>query len=125
MHLIPDERADHRIIDEDRVCDALAVLGEGDGVREWAEHFALLGDQSRLALMVCIYQVGPIAVSDLAVATGLNDPAVSQALRLLRNAGVVTSERQGRIVRYQLADQSLVPLLQQVRPAAPPHHQHG
>lgn len=125
MHLIPTERADHRIIDEDRACDAIAVLGEGDGVRDWAERFSILADQSRLALLVCIYQVGPISVSDLAVATGLNDPAVSQALRLLRNAGVVTSERQGRIVRYRLADASFEPLLTQVRPAAPPHHRHG
>lgn len=125
MHLVPAERADHRIIDEDRVCDALAVLGEGKGVREWAERFALLADQSRLALLVCIYQVGPISVSDLAVATGLNDPAVSQALRLLRNAGVVSAEREGRIVRYELADALLEPLLKHVRPATAPHHRHA
>ncbi|WGL51269.1 metalloregulator ArsR/SmtB family transcription factor [Nocardioides sp. BP30] len=125
MHLVPAERADHRIIDADRVCDAIAVLADGAGVRTWSERFALLGDPTRLALLVCIHRVGPISVSDLAVATGLKDTAVSQALRLLRNAGAVAAGREGRVVRYRLLDAALGPLLDQVAPAVATTHRHG
>lgn len=55
---------------------------------------------------------GPLAVSDLAVATGMNDPAVSQALRLLRTAGVVEGDKDGRVVRYRVTDGPTAELLE-------------
>jgi ArsR family transcriptional regulator, lead/cadmium/zinc/bismuth-responsive transcriptional repressor len=36
---------------------------------------------------------------------------VSQTLRYLRAAGVVTAERDGRVIRYQLADGPVAALL--------------
>ncbi|MET7574554.1 metalloregulator ArsR/SmtB family transcription factor [Streptomyces sp. NPDC005492] len=111
MHLVPAERADRRTIDGHRVCDAIAAIGEPDHVRAWAERFALLADPGRLALLLALNQAGPLAVSDLAVATGMNDPAVSQALRLLRAAGVVVGEKEGRVVRYRVVDPLVADLL--------------
>jgi DNA-binding transcriptional ArsR family regulator len=60
---------------------------------------------------VCILVVGPISVSDLAVATGLTDDHVSQTLRFLRAANAVSPERDGRVVRYRLADAEIEELL--------------
>lgn len=51
----------------------------------------------------------------------MRDPAVSQALRLLRTAGVVTGDKDGRIVRYRLVDEALRPLLDAC--AAAEHHE--
>jgi DNA-binding transcriptional ArsR family regulator len=104
MHLVPAERADRRTIDGHRVCEAIAAIGEPGHVRAWADRFSLLADPRRLALLLALYRAGPLAVSDLAVATGMNDPAVSQALRLLRAAGVVEGEKEGRVVRYRVVD---------------------
>ncbi|WP_133915393.1 ArsR/SmtB family transcription factor [Streptomyces sp. NBC_00582] len=111
MHLVPAERADRRTIDGHRVCDAVAAIGEPDHVRAWAERFSLLSDPGRLALLMALRQTGPLAVSDLAIATGMNDPAVSQALRLLRAAGVVAGEKDGRVVRYRIIDPVTADLL--------------
>ncbi|MFF2503450.1 ArsR/SmtB family transcription factor [Streptomyces sp. NPDC058067] len=111
MHLVPAERADRRTIDGHRVCDAIAAIGEPGHVRAWADRFSLLADARRLALLLALYRAGPLAVSDLAVATGMNDPAVSQALRLLRAAGVVEGEKEGRIVRYRVVDAATEDLL--------------
>ncbi|WP_406311250.1 transcriptional regulator [Streptomyces sp. NBC_00114] len=69
MHLVPAERADRRAIDGHRVCDAVAAIGEPDHVRAWAERFSLLSDPGRLALLMALRQTGPLAVSDLAIAT--------------------------------------------------------
>ncbi|MFC9327749.1 ArsR/SmtB family transcription factor [Kitasatospora sp. NPDC057015] len=111
MHLVPAERADHRTIDGHRVCEAIAAIGDPARVRARAERFALLADPGRLALLLALHRAGPLAVSDLAVATGMRDPAVSQALRLLRTAAVVAGDRDGRVVRYRIVDEDLGPLL--------------
>ena len=57
---------------------------------------------------------GPLSVSDLAAATGLNDTTVSQTLRYLRAAAVVCAERDernGRVIRYRLAEGPVAALL--------------
>jgi DNA-binding transcriptional ArsR family regulator len=115
MHLVPADRADRRTIDGHRVCDAIAAIGEPEAVRAWADRFSLLADPGRLSLLLALDRTGPLAVSDLAIATGMNDPAVSQALRLLRTADVVAGERQGRIVRYRVIDPVMLDLLKLVR----------
>ncbi|MEV5611211.1 metalloregulator ArsR/SmtB family transcription factor [Streptomyces sp. NPDC052225] len=114
MHLVPAERADHRTIDGHRVCDAVEAIGDVARVREWAERFSLLADPHRLALLLALRRVGPLAVSDLAVASGMNGAAVSQALRLLRAAGVVAGEKTGRVVRYRLVDAEIGELVDAV-----------
>jgi DNA-binding transcriptional ArsR family regulator len=111
MHLVPAERAGHRTIDGHRVCDAIAAIGDPGHVRAWADRFSLLADPGRLALLLALHRAGPIAVSDLAVATGMKDTAVSQALRLLRAAGVVEGEKDGRVVRYRVVDDDTAALL--------------
>jgi len=116
MHLVPADRADHRIIDDHRACEAIAALGDPEVVASWARRFSLLDDPGRLSLLVCIKAAGPISVTDLAVASGMNDTAVSQALRLLRAAGVVAAERDGRVIRYSLADEEIGSLLARLFP---------
>src|SRR5262249_60084272 len=111
MHLIPADRADHRIIDDHRACEAIAALGDPEAVASWAQQFSLLADPGRLSLLVCIRAAGPISVTDLAVASGMNDTTVSQALRLLRAAGVVAAERGGRGIRYSLGGEGIGSLL--------------
>jgi DNA-binding transcriptional ArsR family regulator len=114
MHLVPADRAGRRTIDGHRVCEAIEAIGEPEAVRAWADRFSLLADPGRLALLLALHRAGPLAVSDLAVATGMNDPAVSQALRLLRTAEVVTGEKEGRVVRYRVIDPAVLGLLKQV-----------
>jgi DNA-binding transcriptional ArsR family regulator len=47
---------------------------------------------------------GPTEVGRLAASIGASQPNVSQHLAVLRAAGVVEAERDGREVRYRLAD---------------------
>lgn len=116
MHLVPAERAGQHVIDDHRVCDAIAAVGDKDDVARWAGRFAVLSDPNRLALLLSIHAAAPISVTDLAVATGMSDTAVSQALRLLRANHLVNSERTGRVIRYRLADPIVHGLLHLVRP---------
>lgn len=51
---------------------------------------------------------GPIEVGRLAEAIGASQPSVSQHLAVLRTAGIVEAERDGREVRYRLADSDVI-----------------
>lgn len=95
----------HRMIDAGKVEQAKASIGGAPGaLLRWAARFAMLSDPNRLRLLIAIHAAPDIAVSDLAAATGMSDTAVSQALRLLRSQGWVTTRREGRTVLYALDD---------------------
>jgi DNA-binding transcriptional ArsR family regulator len=54
--------------------------------------------------MLHVLADGPIEVGRLATRLHLSQPNVSQHLALLRSAGLVDLDRNGREVRYQLSD---------------------
>jgi DNA-binding transcriptional ArsR family regulator len=115
VHLLPAGRSGHRVIDAERICQAIAALDRPEAIATRARQFAVLADPTRLTLLTAIRAAGPISVSDLAAATGINDATVSQTLRYLRASQAVIAERDGRIVRYRLASTPVTALL-----AAPP-----
>lgn len=90
------------MIDPDQVCDAAAVLADGERLRACAAVLGALGDVHRLSILLALRHAGDLCVSDLAVAVGMSDSAVSHALRLLRSHGMVTAHRDGRLVRYRV-----------------------
>ncbi len=51
---------------------------------------------------------GPCEVGKLAEELGMSQPNVSQHLAVMRSAGIVSAERDGREVRYQLCDPDVV-----------------
>lgn len=91
-----------RVIDPDQVCDATAVLAQGDKLRDTAAVLDALGDVGRLSILLALHHAGDLCVSDLAVSVGMSDSAVSHALRLLRAQRMVTAHRDGRLVRYRV-----------------------
>ena len=111
VHLLPADRSDHRVIDAERICQAIAALDRPEVIQARARQFAVLADPTRLTLLTCISAAGPISVSDLAAASGINDATVSQTLRYLRATETVIAERDGRVVRYRLASTPIAALL--------------
>lgn len=103
-----------RVADPAMVGQARSAI-EGDALAHWAARFDLLSDPSRLRLLMAIHAAPGICVSDLAAATGISATAASQALRLLRSADWVTARRDGRLVLYRLADNTVHDLLHMLR----------
>lgn len=85
----------------------------------WTQRFDLLSDPHRLEILLCLHRAPGICVGDLAGAVGRSENAVSQALRVLRQQGWVTSTRVGRQASYRLADQTVHNLLHWIGAA---HH---
>jgi DNA-binding transcriptional ArsR family regulator len=57
---------------------------------------------------------GPLAVGELAAILGRSKSATSQHLRVLRDAGIVTGRRRGRVVMYSLRSLPMVTATVQV-----------
>jgi ArsR family transcriptional regulator, zinc-responsive transcriptional repressor len=75
-------------------------------VREYekvGELFAALSSPARSAIVHRLTK-GESTVGELVAALGLSQPLVSQHLRVLRGAHLVTRERRGREVAYALSD---------------------
>ena len=97
------------------------LLGGHDELDRLAGVFKLLGDPTRMRLVAELHRAagepgaggapGERCVGDLAAATGARESAVSQALRLLRAASIVAVRRDGRHMRYRLADDHVRELL--------------
>jgi DNA-binding transcriptional ArsR family regulator len=60
-----------------------------------------LGDSTRMAIFQKLAK-GPVAVNELAQTMPVSRPAVSQHLRVLKNAGLVTDSKAGTRRLYQL-----------------------
>lgn len=80
-------------------------------IAEWATRFDLLSDPHRLEILIVLHRRPGIIVGELATAVGRTETAVSQALRVLRHQGWVTSTRVGRSVSYRLDDDTVHDLL--------------
>ena len=101
-------------VDDERVAATrpLVVSGEASGI---ADVFGLLSDPSRVRVLFALLEAGEMCVCDLAEMVEMSPSALSHALRLLRTAGVLTNRRDGRMVRYRLADSHVRLLLDVTR----------
>ncbi len=50
VHLLPADRSDHRVIDAERICQAIAAL-DAEAIQARARQFAVLSDPTRLTLL--------------------------------------------------------------------------
>ena len=69
-----------------------------------------LADPTRRAVFERIAREGEIAATGLVKGFRVSQPAISQHLRALREAGLVAERREGRHIRYRVAPKGLEPL---------------
>ncbi len=69
--------------------------------REAAELLKALANEQRLMILCHLVQ-GPLAVGDLNERVPLSQSALSQHLAVLRESGIVHTERESQSVRYSL-----------------------
>ncbi|WP_380167715.1 ArsR/SmtB family transcription factor [Jannaschia sp. R86511] len=79
-----------------------------------SELFRALSSPVRIAL-VSLLTDGEMCVHELVDALGLPQPLVSQHLRILRDADLVTRTRRGREVAYVLADEHVAHIVADAR----------
>jgi DNA-binding transcriptional ArsR family regulator len=73
-----------------------------------------IGDPKRLRLLYLLAE-RPRNVTELTEALGAAQPTVSHHLRILRERGLVTSERDGTSIYYSLSDPRILEAIEMMR----------
>ena len=68
-----------------------------------ADLFKVFGDSTRIKILSCL-KVSELCVNDIAQALNMTVSAVSHQLRILKNAKLIKSRKQGKEVYYSLDD---------------------
>ena len=69
-----------------------------------SDFFKIFGDTTRVKIM-CALDKSEMCVGDISVLLDMTVSAVSHQLKILRDASLVKTKRQGKVVFYSLADE--------------------
>ncbi len=83
--------------------DALPPVSD-QSVRELAQVFKLMSDETRLRILLYLARNGELHVTDLCNRLGQSQPAVSHHLALLRHGRLIEPRRMGKHNYYYLTD---------------------
>src|SRR5215211_8149550 len=81
-----------------------------------ADFCAALSDPTRIFILYALNE-GPRNVTELTSDLGLPQPTTSRHLKVLRERGLVYTERQGTVITYHLADQRVIQAMDLLRSA--------
>ena len=84
-----------------RTRKAPARLGDSAAV------FFALGDETRLRLLVRLSDAGPMSVAGLTEGFSMSRQAITKHLRVMNDAGLISSESRGRETVWTLEEQGL------------------
>lgn len=75
-------------------------------LQRMAQHYALLGGETRLKILALLERAGELCVCDLAAVLEMSPAAVSQHLSRLRSGRLVRSRRDGMTIYYRVDAQA-------------------
>ena len=87
-------------------------LPQEESLIQLADLFKVFGDGTRVRILFVLLQA-EVCVCDLAALLGMTQSAVSHQLRILKQAKLIKSRRDGKTVFYSLADDHVATLLRQ------------
>ena len=90
--------------DHDRLELLRASITSAKDADDVVELFRLLGDPTRLRILSALTHAGELSVGSIATCLETGETKISQALRLLRSAGLVKKRRVGRSMLYRIDD---------------------
>lgn len=80
-----------------------AKMPDEDMLYDMAELFKVFGDSTRIRILYVLFEA-EVCVCDLAQALNMTQSAISHQLKILKQAKLVKSRREGKSVFYSLAD---------------------
>lgn len=106
------ERCEFMHAHEDIIDKVNQEMPEEEILYDLAELFKIFGDATRIRILLVLFQ-SEVCVYDLAKLLNMTQSAISHQLRLLKQARLVKSRREGKIVFYSLADSHVRTMLDQ------------
>ena len=90
---------------------AAAKKKQEEMLYDLADLFKVFGDSTRIRILYALMD-GSLCVSDISSELEMNQSAVSHQLRLLKQARLVKTRRDGKVRYYSLADEHIQKLFQ-------------
>lgn len=72
-----------------------------------SDMFKVLGVETRIRIIEILKSEGPLGAKDIAEVCGISPAAISQHLKVLRQAGLVRSERKGYWIPHLINEEAL------------------
>jgi len=111
-NLQPIERCDCDVIHEDTVNMVKGKMPEEETLYDLAELFKIFGDSTRIKILWALDEA-EMCVCDICVLLNMTQSAISHQLRILKQADLVKSRREGKIVFYSLKDEHVKQIFNQ------------
>lgn len=116
---------DNMAINDVECCEACEVhedllekvnkeMPDEDELYDLAELFKVFGDSTRIRILFVLFEA-EVCVCDLANILNMTQSAISHQLRILKQAKLVKSRREGKSVFYSLADGHVSTIIAQGR----------
>ena len=84
---------------------AQALPGESAS-RKLADYFQNFADSTRIKILTCLSMMN-MCVNDLSTILGINQTTISHQLKTLKDQGIVSYKREGKILVYYLTSSSI------------------
>jgi len=108
----PVERCDCDVIHEGAVNVAREKMPQEETLYDLAELFKVFGDSTRIKILWALNEA-ELCVCDLAYLLNMTQSAISHQLRLLKQARLVKSRKDGKVVYYALDDDHVEGIIDQ------------
>jgi ArsR family transcriptional regulator len=89
-------------------CPIDVVAPEDDELAGTASAFKALSDPTRLRILKTISHMTQLCECNIVPAFGLSQPTISYHLKVLREAGLITSERRGQWVWHRVNEKAVL-----------------
>ncbi|KRQ87079.1 hypothetical protein ABG79_00877 [Caloramator mitchellensis] len=108
----PIERCDCGVIHEEIVNKVREKMPQEETLYDLAELFKVFGDSTRIKILWALDE-SEMCVCDIAFLLNMTQSAISHQLRVLKQAELVKSRREGKIVFYSLEDEHVKQIFDQ------------
>lgn len=97
-------------IHKDIVSELKKNFPSDENMAQLSDFFKLFGDNTRIKILYAL-SIGELCVCDIAVALKMTVSAISHQLKLLREANLVKTRREGKSIFYSLADDHVIKII--------------
>lgn len=94
-------------VHKDIVKKVLQQLPEEETLYDLAELFKVFGDSTRVRIL-CVLFESEMCVCDISQLLNMTQSAVSHQLKVLKNAKLVKSRREGKTIFYSMSDDHVI-----------------
>ena len=106
-----EEVCESEVIHEETVNAVRSTFPPDETLFDLSDFYKIFGDTTRVKILYALDK-SELCVCDISVLLGMSVSAVSHQLHTLREADLVRSKRDGKIVYYSLADEHVKSILE-------------